>query len=160
MMLAAAVNLEAGVSRAMHLFDVFGSVPDLYYGPMQQFLLDVTEQEVLASFELFGLAGPHIHLHKGLVNETVPWVKDGSKLGPIAILRIDLNSYGSCQLVLCYLYEHVPVGGIVIFDDVRAPSALAPAVTSVLLYYGQLHEAGIMSVCPVVSMPYCTGVQR
>jgi len=36
---------------------------------------------------------------------------------PIAILRIDGNFYDSYQDCLYNLYDFVPVGGVVIFDD-------------------------------------------
>ena len=36
---------------------------------------------------------------------------------PIAVLRIDGNFYDSYQDAMYYLYEYVPVGGFVIFDD-------------------------------------------
>ena len=36
----------------------------------------------------------------------------------IAVLRVDGNFYDSYQDALYFLYERIPVGGIIIFDDV------------------------------------------
>jgi hypothetical protein len=36
----------------------------------------------------------------------------------VAILRVDGNFYDSYQDAMYFLYEKVPVGGIIIFDDV------------------------------------------
>ena len=42
----------------------------------------------------------------------------------IAVLRIDGNFYPSYQDALYHLYDRVPVGGIVILDDVLSHSAV------------------------------------
>ena len=46
---------------------------------------------------------------------------------PIAVLRLDGNFYDSHQDALYALYEAVPVGGYVIFDDIRSHVAVKEA---------------------------------
>jgi hypothetical protein len=114
MIIAAAVLHDLGEQRNLRLFDAFEQIPG--YGSASNFLA-VSEAEVRAAFDDFGLQGPHIHFHPGLFKNTVPlW--DVSN--PIAVLRIDGNFYDSYQDALYYLYESVTVGGIVIFDDVMS----------------------------------------
>ena len=72
-------------------------------------------EKVQGAFETFGLNNDNIHYVKGLFSDTVKeWV---DRKDPIAVLRVDGNFYASYQDVLYAVYENVPVGGIVIFDD-------------------------------------------
>ena len=48
-------------------------------------------------------------------NTTASWVE---RTDPIAVLRVDGNFHDSYEDVMYATYENVPVGGIVIFDDV------------------------------------------
>ena len=48
--------------------------------------------------------------------DTVPKFRATGR--PVALLRVDANFYGSYQDALYGLYDRVPVGGFVIFDDV------------------------------------------
>jgi O-methyltransferase len=52
---------------------------------------------------------------KGWFNETLPSYK--KEIGPIAILRLDGDTYSSTKEALDILYENVVVGGIVVVDD-------------------------------------------
>jgi hypothetical protein len=54
-----------------------------------------------------------VHFHPGLVEETVP----AQAPERIAILRLDTDWYESTRHELDHLYDRVPSGGVVIFDD-------------------------------------------
>jgi hypothetical protein len=102
--------------RSVRLFDAFGRLPG--YGPATEFLA-VTLPEVRDNFATYGLH-EGVHYHAGLFNETLPRFYHESKddrFARIAVLRIDGNFYESYQDALYYLWELVPVGGFVIFDD-------------------------------------------
>jgi hypothetical protein len=59
-----------------------------------------------------------VKYHKGLFKDSIPpFVAENPNM-KIAVLRIDGNYYDSYQDAMYYLYPLVPVGGIVIFDDV------------------------------------------
>ena len=112
MVLAAAVTEESENKRDLHLYDAFESIPG--YHKAQNFL-SVSVEDVRNAFHLFDVMRENIYFHKGLFKDTVPaW----NKTNAIAVLRIDGNFYDSYQDALYYMYESVPVGGIVIFDDI------------------------------------------
>ena len=131
MLLAAAVCTEASrssrppPSRGIHLFDAFGPIDDPVINMRigtNQHIYGSSVEDAQQLFKMFGLAGPHIHFHKGLFNETIPeWARDNR---PIAVLRLDGNLWQSHQDALYFLYETVPVGGIVIFDDATSPEVM------------------------------------
>ncbi len=80
---------------------------------------------VKGNFEFFGFLDPNVHFVKGLVKDSL-FSLSKSHEGPIAVLRVDGNFYDSFQDAMYYLYPKVPVGGIVIFDDVMFhPSVMA-----------------------------------
>jgi hypothetical protein len=125
MMLASAMGKESGIPRDIYLLDAFDAIGAYTSGGKyrNQALvnyLTTSVDEVQKSFEYFDLGGPHVHYEKGLFKDTLPLWKDRSV--PIAILRVDGNFYDSYQDAMYYLYEKVPVGGIVIFDDVYSSS--------------------------------------
>jgi O-methyltransferase len=121
MMFASGIGKESGRMRNIHLFDIFGTV-DGYNAQGQgdskkRDFLSVPLKQVQDAFAYFDLDGPHIHYHVGWFNETIPqW----NSQEPIAVLRIDGNFYSSYQDAFYHLYERVPVGGIVIMDDLSA----------------------------------------
>jgi len=117
MLYAAAVLRDMGVQRPLHLFDAFHTMPG--YGGASSFL-SVRDTDVRSSFVDFNLQGPYVHYHVGLFKDTVK--KWGTE--PIAVLRIDGNFYDSYQDALYYMYDKVPIGGIVIFDDVYTHPAV------------------------------------
>lgn len=102
--------------RSVRLFDAFGRIPG--YGAASKFLA-VTLPEVEDNFKAYGLH-EGVEFNAGLYNETLPQFyhkhKD-NRFARIAVLRIDGNFYESYQDALYYLWEFVPVGGFVIFDD-------------------------------------------
>lgn len=55
------------------------------------------------------------HIIKGWFNETLPKYK--KEIGPIAILRLDGDTYSSTKEALDILYENIVTGGIVVVDD-------------------------------------------
>lgn len=59
-----------------------------------------------------------------MFKDTVPAFNKAFPGTKIAVLRIDGNYYDSYQDALYYLYPHVPVGGIIIFDDVMSHSSV------------------------------------
>ena len=112
MILAAAVNEESKNSRDLHLFDAFEHIQG--YHKAQSFL-SVSLKDVRDAFYTFDVMKENIYFHKGLFKYTVPaW----NKTNTIAVLRIDGNFYDSYQDALYFMYESIPVGGIIIFDDI------------------------------------------
>jgi hypothetical protein len=59
-----------------------------------------------------------IEVHPGWFQDTLP----GAKVGPLAILRVDVDLYESTRVVYEHLYDKVTVGGFVIDDDYGSPS--------------------------------------
>lgn len=101
--------------RDLFLFDAFESFGK--YGAAENFLA-VSLGDVQKNMESFGFGGQqqNIHYVKGLFSDTTPqWT---NRDDPIAVLRVDGNFYSSYQDVLYAMYNNVPVGGIIIFDDV------------------------------------------
>lgn len=129
MMFAAGVGQESNHQRDIHLFDAFGTIDeynsDGHGDVKKRDFLSVPLNEVQEAFEYFNLDGPHIHYHVGLFKDTVPKWKKEYPNRAIAVLRIDGNFYDSYQDAFYYLYENVPIGGIVILDDL---SSYQPAV--------------------------------
>lgn len=122
MIMAAACQKEykaAGgtINRELFLFDAFEEIPKSAYGRNSDFLFN-TQQDVVDAFESFGLMDSNVHFKKGLFQNTVPDIKSDPLLSQIAVYRIDGNFYDSYHDALYFGYEHVAVGGIVIFDDV------------------------------------------
>lgn len=100
--------------RLVHLFDAFENLPG--YGNSTKYLA-VSEADVRRNFNKYG-ALHNTYFYKGLFRDTVK----NAKIQKISILRIDGNFYDSYQDALYYFYESVPVGGIVIFDDILSHS--------------------------------------
>ena len=120
MILAAAVTQETTNSnRQLYLYDAFETIPG--YKETSDFLQN-SQAQVESYFELFGLKGPNVHFVKGLFQDTLPqWVPQTT---PIAVLRIDGNFYDSYQDAMYAMYQDVPIGGIVIFDDIMSYPAV------------------------------------
>jgi hypothetical protein len=111
--------------RSVRLFDAFGRIPG--YGAASEFLA-VTLPEVRDNFAAYGLHDG-VEFNAGLFNETLPRFyhkHKGDRFARIAVLRIDGNFYESYQDALYYLWEFVPVGGFVIFDDYTEGGKGAP----------------------------------
>ena len=123
LIMAAAVSKEAGVLRDIWVVDAFEDLPPETYGAAANYLHN-TEAGVRANFDAFNVNDPQrVHFLRGMFHITAPILS--AVVGPIAVLRVDGNFYDSYQDVMYNLYEKVPVGGIVIFDDVFShPSVL------------------------------------
>jgi len=108
--------LDKDTQRSVHVFDAFDKMPG--YGEHQDFLMN-SEASVLKTFKQFGANDPSIKFHVGLFKDTTKKFRADHKVGDegIAILRIDGNFYDSYQDAMYDLYEYVPVGGFVIWDD-------------------------------------------
>jgi len=119
-------SLGGTINRELFLFDAFEEIPAASYGEYSEFLFN-TEKDVEGAFEWFGLNNPNVHFRKGLFQKTVPQIESDPLLSQIAVYRIDGNFYDSYSDALYYGYENVPVGGIIIFDDVMSHEAVARA---------------------------------
>ena len=65
--------------------------------------------------------GANVEFHKGLFERTAPaWNAVAADDRRVAVLRVDGNFYSSYRAVMYAMYERVPVGGIVILDDVMS----------------------------------------
>jgi O-methyltransferase len=104
--------------RDLYLFDAYDSI-DVYSDGLRSYL-SVSVDSVRDTFAQHDLLDDHVHFVKGMFNNSLPsFMKEYQHQGrPIAVLRVDGNFYDSYQDAMYHLYEAVPVGGIVIFDDV------------------------------------------
>ena len=113
----AAAPGAAGGARDVLVFDAFEDIPG--YGDAVTYLA-VSEQLVRGAFDKYVGGQEGVSFFKGLFMHTLPdfrekRIRAGGR--PLAVLRIDGNFYDSHQDALYYLYDLVPVGGVVIFDD-------------------------------------------
>jgi hypothetical protein len=104
-------------ARDVIVFDAFEDLPG--YGGATSYL-SVSEELVHGAFKRYGVGTDGVVFVKGVFKDSLPAfrearIKAGGK--PIAVLRVDGNFYDSHQDTLYYLYDFVPVGGVVIFDD-------------------------------------------
>jgi Macrocin-O-methyltransferase (TylF) len=114
--MAAAVSKEAGVPRDIWVVDAFEDLPPETYGAASKYLF-TSEAGVRENFNSFYVNDPErVHFLKGMFHITAPVL--GGAVSSIAVLRVDGNFYDCYQDVMYNLYEKVPVGGIVIMDDV------------------------------------------
>lgn len=132
--MAAALTLirEGDVGRALYLFDTFeGMTPPAGAdrtadGTPARLLLDRDPDrtgpvwavagldEVRRNMTSTGYPSDRVHLVKGPVEETLP---ARSPPGPIALLRLDTDWYGSTKHELVHLFPLVSEGGVLIIDD-------------------------------------------
>jgi O-methyltransferase len=118
--------------RVLHLFDSFEGLPEpteldgagaISYSDGRSSGKLVPIQKTEASLgEVRGLlieqlrfSSQQVHFHQGWFQDTVP--RDASKIGPIAVLRLDGDWYDSTMTCLKHLYPLVSPGGLVILDD-------------------------------------------
>jgi O-methyltransferase len=123
--------LTRGVTdRDLHLFDTFEGMPAptekdrRHDGKAASELLETKPKTglvwAIASLEdvQAGMAetdypAERIHLHRGLVEDTIPTQAPEQ----IAILRLDTDWYASTRHELDHLYNRVPSGGVILIDD-------------------------------------------
>ena len=114
------------MDRELYVLDAFEEIPKTSYGRNADFLFN-TEQDVRDNFKVFDVYNDNdiaVHFKKGLFQTTVPNIAADPNITSIAVLRVDGNFYDSYQDCLYYAYEKVPIGGIVIFDDVMSHKAV------------------------------------
>lgn len=116
--------------RHLHLFDTFEGMPPpterdrrpdgrpaselLATRPRTRKIWAVADlDDVRAGMAETGYPADRVHFHPGLVEDTIP----GQAPDEIAILRLDTDWYESTRHELEHLYDRVPSGGVVIFDD-------------------------------------------
>lgn len=127
MALAAQVRNER---RVVHMFDSFEGIPEA--GPKDDHTItdligkgegrlrstgvsSCSLADVLTTLKVWGFANHPMVPHRGWFQDTVP--RDASKLGDIAILRLDGDLYESNAVCLEHLHPLVSPGGYVIVDD-------------------------------------------
>ena len=103
--------------REVHVFDAFAKIAS--YANASQDFLSVKEENIPKWFRLYGAYDRHVHVHKGLFRNSLPAFRRNASGAKIAVLRVDGNHHDSYQDALYNLYELVPVGGYVIFDDAQ-----------------------------------------
>ena len=121
---------RADTKRGLHLFDTFEGMPpptpvDVLHGglpaaallrthPRDHHVWAVAElADVKAGMARVPYPAERIHYHVGRVEDTIP--ADAPER--IALLRLDTDWYASTRHELEHLYDRVPSGGVVIFDD-------------------------------------------
>ena len=121
---------RGATDRDLHLFDTFEGMPPPSEEDLRHDGKSATElltsnpktssvwavaslEDVQDGMRQTGYPPDRIHYHRGLVEETIP---DGAP-DEIAILRLDTDWYESTRHELEHLYDRVPSGGVVVFDD-------------------------------------------
>jgi hypothetical protein len=116
--------------RDLHLFDTFEGMPEPTAedrrrdGAPARELLESHDRDtklwavaglddVRAGMADTGYPSEHVHFHVGRVEETIP----ADAPGEIALLRLDTDWYQSTLHELEHLYDRVPSGGVILFDD-------------------------------------------
>jgi hypothetical protein len=116
--------------RDLHLFDTFEGMPPpseedrrhdgrsatelLTTNPKTSSVWAVASlEDVQAGMQETGYPSDRVHFHRGLVEETIP----AHAPDEIALLRLDTDWYESTRHELQHLYDRVPSGGVVVFDD-------------------------------------------
>jgi O-methyltransferase len=119
--MAAALTLDRlGARRELYLFDTFEGMPapgplDLEYtGKLSTYQeVGAGMSEVVRSLRSVGINMEHVHMIKGMVEETVPTEAPDE----IAVLRLDTDWYESTRHELEHLYPRLSPGGVLIVDD-------------------------------------------
>jgi len=75
--------------------------------------LACSEEQVREHFRRYDLLGPNVCFLSGWLADTLP----AAPIGPLAILRVDVDLYSSTAQCLDLLYDRVSPGGFVIVDD-------------------------------------------
>jgi hypothetical protein len=116
--------------RELHLFDTFEGMPaptekDRRHDgtPASEVLARnpktgaywamASLDDVRAGMAETGYPPEKIHFHEGLVEQTIP----AHAPDRISLLRLDTDWYESTRHELEHLYDRVPAGGVLIFDD-------------------------------------------
>jgi len=136
-----------GDKRLVHAFDSFEGIPmagdnDLelcrktygYHAPGTPLKTSgesaSTIQNILRNFVKWDIDKERVQFYKGWFEETL--AKYSESVGPLALLRIDVDLYDSTVPVLEHLYPKVVSGGFIIDDDF-GPMDQAPTPCRVAL---------------------------
>ncbi len=119
-MLSAATCLAQQTPRHLYAFDTFKmfsgpqTADDINYAG-QALGGDVADfrQQFMANFATINYPASHSHIIAGAVEDTIP-ITD---TGPIALLRLDTDTFLSYEVALAKLYPRLVAGGIIILDD-------------------------------------------
>ncbi|BDV36175.1 macrocin O-methyltransferase (plasmid) [Methylocystis iwaonis] len=87
--------------------------------------LAVSSEQVRSNFHRYGLLKENVVFIEGFFEDTLPKLDTG----PLAIIRLDGDMYGSTMVALEALYPKLSDGGYVIVDDYGAVPACKLAVT-------------------------------
>ncbi len=107
--------------------------------------LAVSEEQVKDNFKRYDLLDDSVVFIKGFFEESIP---KANISGPLAILRLDGDMYGSTMTVLRELYDKVSPGGFVIIDDWNILKCRA-AVTDFLVERGLKPQIETIDECGV-----------
>ena len=94
--------------------------------------LACSEAQVRAHFSRYRLLDDHVEFVSGWIADSLP----RAPIGPLAILRIDVDLYSSTRLCLELLYDKVAPGGFVIVDDYGFLQCCRDAVDSFRASHG------------------------
>lgn len=116
----ASIAQAEGRGRLIYGFDSFEGLPeqtaaDNDHGKEFVGSCAATRQDVIETFETWGIPLDDTRLVKGWFEETVPAICE--EMPPIAALRLDGDWYESTRICLEYLYPKLVPGGVVILDD-------------------------------------------
>lgn len=100
-------------SWAKHLDIQVGKQDEAVQKPIGLYVAD--ENAVKDAFAALNVPLENVHIVKGWFQKSVPTVRD--QIGPIALLRLDGDTYESTKYCLTELYGRVVEGGIIIVDD-------------------------------------------
>ena len=90
-----------------------------------------------------GYPSERVHFHQGLVEDTIP----AGAPEHIGLLRLDTDWYASTRHELEHLYDRVPAGGVIVFDDYGFWEGARQAVDEFLAARGE----------PLLLMPMASG---
>lgn len=121
--------LENTYSRKIIAFDIFGEFPktDFEYDKKQrQLFIEETNGGIGISFEELNFLlkeqglSRNVEIIKGDILKELPIYIERNPQLKISLLHIDVDLYEATDLALKLLYNHVVVGGIIVFDDYGA----------------------------------------
>lgn len=83
--------------------------------------LNISLDDVRATFERYGLLDERVRFLPGWFHETLP----DAPIDELALMRLDGDMYGSTMDALRHLYPLLSVGGYVVVDDYQLPNCRA-----------------------------------
>lgn len=116
-------------TRKIHLFDCFAGIPAIgpFDFPATQQIVGQSKcsvDQVKANLSDFGCNMSRFEFHVGKFEDTL--AEDAKRVGPLALLRVDVDLYQSTRTVYDELYRKVVPGGYVVDDDYGEPGGGAP----------------------------------